>query len=138
MGRTLERAIGVNMIVIQFLSDGIPMSETRIQCEMPTALDRVSGGRLQGQDELCCEYCSDKTDISGHRKLLLALLATRNSSRRMIGRRRRKTGKTKEKSKGQQIIQVCIRRMTALAETLDLNPPLLVCKTFLPSLSYHK
>ncbi|MFL6485564.1 MAG: hypothetical protein ACJ71D_02465 [Nitrososphaera sp.] len=59
-GRTLERAIGVNMIVIQFLSDGIPMSETRIHWEMPTALDRVSGGRLEGQDELSCEYCSDK------------------------------------------------------------------------------
>jgi hypothetical protein len=123
MGRTLERAIGANMILIQFLSDGMPMSETRIHWEMPTALDRVSGGRLEGQDELSCEYFSDnKGDISGHRKLLLALLATRISSRRMIGRRR-KTGKTKEKSEGQQIIQVCIRRMTALAETLDLNLP---------------
>jgi hypothetical protein len=61
---------------------------------------------------------------------LLALLATRNSSRCLIGKRREKIGKTKENSKAQQIIQAYMRRMKPIAATLDSNLHLLVCKTF--------
>jgi hypothetical protein len=48
------------MAVMPFLGDGIPMSETRAQWNIPTPFDRVSGGRLEDQDEFSCEFCSDK------------------------------------------------------------------------------
>ncbi|HEX6282930.1 MAG TPA: hypothetical protein VFZ67_11930 [Nitrososphaera sp.] len=56
----MERATVVNMAVMPFLGDGIPMSETRAQWKMLTPFDRVSGCRLEDQDEFSCEFCSDK------------------------------------------------------------------------------
>ncbi len=60
LGGTLERAIVVNMAIMQFLRDGIPMSETRAEWEMPIPLDRVLGCSPKDQDEFNCELCSDK------------------------------------------------------------------------------
>jgi hypothetical protein len=69
-------------------------------------------------------------DISGHRKLLLALLATRNSSGCLIGRRSEKTGKTKEKSEAQQNHSGLYEKNESYRRDTGFNLHLLACKPF--------
>lgn len=59
-GQTLEGAIVGFVAVMPFLGDGAPMIETRVQWDMPTLLEGVSGSRPEDQqDKLSCEYCSE-------------------------------------------------------------------------------
>jgi hypothetical protein len=47
------------MAVTPFLGNGTPMIETGASREM-LGLDEVSGSRPEDQDELSCEWCSNK------------------------------------------------------------------------------
>jgi hypothetical protein len=100
-GTNLGKGNGSEWAVMPFLGDGIPMSETIAQWEMPTPLDRVSDGRLEGQDEFSCEFCSDKK--AGYFRSLEKIIACGAGNKKLIWmsdwqKKREKTGKKEVKS----------------------------------------
>ncbi len=51
------------MTVVPFLGNIFPIMETNSSREMLARLDEVSVSRPEDQNELSCEWCSDKAEI---------------------------------------------------------------------------